>query len=109
MSKYNAKRCVVQGITFASQKEGKRYQELLVIEKAGWIKDLVLQPQFYLQEAFRDSSGRKWRPIVYVADFQYWSDGARVVEDVKGMKTPAYRIKAKLFRFKYPGIKFIES
>lgn len=85
-----------------------RYCELNILEKAGEIKDLVLQPTFVLQEGFRDDAGKKWRPITYTGDFQYINkDEKTIVEDVKGMKTDVFKIKEKLFRCKYPNIELV--
>ncbi len=115
-AKYGSKRTIVDGITFASAKEAKRYQELLLIEKAGWLKDLTLQPKFILQDGFKDRDGKRIRVIEYIADFRYKDAGPGAncetpwtVEDCKGFKTEVYRIKKKLFLKRYPEYKFIES
>ena len=111
--KYGAKPTVVDGIRFASLKESRRYQELKLLERAGLIRDLILQPSFPL-DVFEVES----RPIgVYRADFEYEEWGgksvgdrwlhpsaqkwARVVEDVKGFKTPLYRWKKKHVEAQY--------
>jgi hypothetical protein len=39
-----------------------------------------------------------------VADFRYHENGRLVVEDTKGMETAVFKIKAKLFRYRYPTI-----
>ena len=102
MSKYKAIPTAVDGIIFASKKEAARYGELKLLERAGIIKDLTLQPRY---------------PIVfegklictYIADFSYTDLSKRfVVEDVKGMKTPAYRLKKKLVEARYPHIRITE-
>jgi hypothetical protein len=101
-SKYRAKKIIIDGIEFHSIAEGKRYKELKLIERAGEIKDLILQPRFLLQEGFKDiNTGKKERKIEYVADFMYTKNGVKIVEDVKGMKTVDYKIKRKLFIYKY--------
>lgn len=100
--KYKAKKVIVDGITFDSKKEARRYQELKLLERAGVIKGLVLQPCFLLQEKFKykDKTERK---IKYIADFKYLDTktGKVVVEDVKGYKTDVYKLKRKLFLKKY--------
>ena len=48
------------------------------------------------------------RPCYYIADFVYTENGATVVEDTKGVKTDAYKIKKKLLLERY-GIKIRES
>lgn len=109
--KYKAKKVVVDGITFDSKKEARRYQELKLLEKAGVIKGLVLQPCFLLQDKFKykDKTERK---IKYIADFQYYvvKDKRWVIEDVKGYKTDVYKLKRKLFLKRYGDkFEFIES
>lgn len=89
----------VDGISFSSKKEAKRYGELKLLERAGEIADLKVQPAFPL-----DVNGV---PICrYVGDFSYHHahQGAvlaqLVVEDVKSpitRKHPVYRLKNKLF------------
>lgn len=99
--KYKAKSATIDGIRFQSTKEGARYQDLKLMEKAGHITNLELQPKFRLQDGF-SYMGTRIRPIVYIADFRYKnSDGMMVVEDVKGFKTPEYKIKRKLFLKKF--------
>jgi hypothetical protein len=97
--KYRAVKTQIDGLTFASKKEARRYWELSLLQKVGEIKNLETQVPFELQCGFVLPKGEKVRPIKYVADFVYvrTSDGKTVVEDTKGMKTPAYEIKKKLF------------
>ena len=105
--KYNAKVVEFDGFRFASKKELKRYLELKMLEKAGKIKDLQLQPVFLLQEGFKRKITH--RAITYRADFEYVDEkGNRVVEDVKGVETPVYQIKKKLFLKKYREVVFRE-
>ena len=91
MSKYNAKKTVLDGITFASKKESKRYQELRLLERAGEIQYLELQKVY---ELIPKQSGE--RACKYIADFVYMENGKQIVEDVKGKLTPVYIIKRKL-------------
>ena len=100
--KYKAKRTEVDGIKFDSKSEAKRYQELKLLERSGQIQNLSLQPRFTLQEGFLNvDTLDKERKIEYVADFMYTENNETIVEDVKGMKTADYKIKRKLFLFKY--------
>lgn len=101
MNKYHNKKTKIDRFVFDSVKEGKRYRELALKEKAGDIKNLQLQPRFLLQESFR-KNGKTFRKIEYIADFQYEENGKIIVEDVKGMKTDVFKIKQKLFEYKYP-------
>ncbi len=95
--KYKSIKVEVDGITFDSRKEANRYAELRLMEKAGEITNLELQPEFLLQEGFRDKARAWHRAIKYKADFRYQEKGGGVVvEDVKGMRTEVYKIKKKL-------------
>lgn len=95
-------------LTFDSRKEARRFDELQALRQAGKIRDLKLQPQFTLQEAYTTVEGVRVRAIRYQADFSYErlsetdQHGAvlyvYIVEDVKsaGTKTRVYEIKKKL-------------
>lgn len=100
-NKFKNKRTVVDGITFMSQKEAKRYHELKVLQEAGAIRLLEMQPKFKIEV-----NGHK--VCTYIADFQYYDVGAGhdVVEDVKGVETPIFRLKAKLLKACYPLLDF---
>lgn len=125
-SKYGAKPVEIDGIRFASQKEGRRYQELKLLVKAGHIKQLELQPVFRLwahdvtvqARLKRAAAGMRGNPDPvtpielgkYVADFRYQEKGLSasenerwhvVVEDVKGFKTPLYRWKKRHVEAQY--------
>lgn len=108
-SKYGAKKTTVNGINFSSQKEARRYSELLILEMAGKIRDLNLQVPFIFVlngAPIKFASGRK---LTYVADFVYFADaGKMVVEDSKGMKLPVYKIKKALMKA-FHGIDIIET
>lgn len=97
-SKYHAKKTVVDGIEFDSAKEAKRYAKLREMEEAGEIQDLRLQVPFELLPSF-ECDGVKYRGMRYIADFVYYRDGKQVVEDVKGVKTPEYKLKKKLMAY----------
>ena len=64
---------------------------------------MQLQPRFLLQESFK-KNGKTFRKIEYIADFMYEEDGKVIVEDVKGMKTDVFKLKRKLFEYKYPDL-----
>lgn len=103
-NKYKAKKAVIDGIVFDSRKEAKRYTELKKLEEMGSIRNLSLQVQFELVPSFEiiiDGKKRKRRPITYVADFVYYKGNEKVIEDVKGLRTPVYKIKKKLFEYRY--------
>lgn len=108
-SKYGAQKTVINGVKYDSKKESKRGQELEYLEKIGKISNLQRQVKFELQPAFTNNVGEKVRAITYVADFLYEDDGQKIVEDSKGFRTKEYILKKKMFQFKYPEYKFIES
>lgn len=121
--KYNNRKIIVDGITFDSKKEAKRYQELKMLERAGAIHDLQRQVKYVLIPAQYERTGEVYtkgnnkgkpkkgrlieRECAYYADFVYICDGETVVEDTKGMKTPEYIIKRKLMLYLH-GIKVKE-
>lgn len=109
MSKYNSKKTIVDGQTFDSRKEANRYQELLLLERAGAIKNLSRQVKFVLIPSQRDEVTGKVveRECSYRADFEYTEDGKTVVEDVKGFRTKEYILKRKMMLWKY-GIRIRE-
>lgn len=100
MNKYRNKKVQVDMYVFDSIAESRRYKELKLLEKAGKIQNLELQPHFLLQEAFK-KNGRTFRKIEYIADFKYIENGKIIVEDVKGIQTDVFKLKHKLFEKKY--------
>ena len=118
MSKYHAKKTVVDGIVFDSKKEARQYGVLKALEKAGEISDLNRQVEFLLipEQREPDTIGTRGgihkgkiieRKVTYVADFTYMRDGEFVVEDVKGIKTKEYILKRKMMLHNY-GIRIRE-
>lgn len=101
MSKYRNRKTELDGMLFDSRHEATRWIELKYMERAGLITDLRRQVSFELIPAVR--SGRKviQRAITYVADFVYTQSGTQVIEDAKGVKTDVYKIKKKLFFWRY--------
>lgn len=104
--KYHNTKTVADGIKFDSKLEAERYAQLKILERVGVIRALELQPSFELLPSFR-KNGKTWRKTVYKADFRYiLADGDRIIiEDVKGSTaviTDVFRLKQKLFEYKYP-------
>lgn len=89
---------IVAGIRFDSRKEARRYEELMALLRLGKIRDLRLQQDFTLQEAYTTPEGRRIRAIRYRADFVYidCATERRVIEDVKGRRTDVYMMKRKM-------------
>ena len=100
--KYRNKKTVVDGIEFGSKHEAHRWIELKYMERAGLIKYLTRQVPYVLIDNQKDENGKIIeRKCVYVADFVYDQDGTTVVEDAKGVRTDAYKIKRKLMLERY--------
>jgi Fe2+ transport system protein B len=96
-AKYRNVKTEVDGLKFDSKKEAKRWVELKQLLDAGRISNLMRQVMFQLvPQVVLD--GRKQQPVKYVADFQYQLGNQIVVEDVKGFKTPEYRMKRKMMK-----------
>lgn len=105
-TKYRSRWKAVDGILFQSTGEALCYRHLKLLEQAGAITDLVLQPAYVLQEAFRDEQGKAHRRIEYHADFRFRREGETVVVDYKGIVTPVFALKRKLFQRRFPQITF---
>ena len=100
INKYKNKKITINNITFDSKKESLRYQQLKLLERARVISNLELQKKYILQDKF-ELNGKKYREISYVADFVYIQDGKTIVEDTKGFRTEVYKLKKKMFMYKY--------
>ena len=121
MAKYNNKKVTVNGITFDSHKEARRYGELRLLERSGAITNLARQVEYELipvqkqTTEYTDKKGKirhktvvLERAVKYIADFVYYDkNGQLVVEDAKGVRTKEYVIKRKLMLYMY-GIKVRE-
>lgn len=111
-NKYHNRKITRDGETFDSLKEYRRFCELRLLEKAGAIQNLKRQVDYILIPAMRepDTIGKRGgvvkgkvieRGVSYIADFEYWENGEKVVEDTKGFKTKEYIIKRKLMLYFY--------
>ena len=92
---------------FDSKKEAERYDELAEMLRLGMIRNLKIQPEFTITEAFVTAEGETVRAQRYRADFSFeeYSTGIidregggswlPVIEDVKGKKTREYINKMK--------------
>lgn len=107
MAKYKNKKLTIDGFTFDSKKEYKRYCELKIMEAAGEIYGLELQKPFILIPAQYEKlpNGKRGkcleRAVKYIADFCYIDAKTKkiIVEDTKGFKTKDYIIKRKLMLY----------
>ena len=102
-NKYKNEITYYKDIRFSSKKEMQRYKDLELLESTHYICGLELQKKFLLQEGYINAEGKKRRPVYYIADFYYYDyiDNKWVVEDVKGVRTDVYKLKKKLFEYKY--------
>ena len=117
--KYGNSKITIDDITFDSKKEARRYQDLLLLSRAGEISDLQRQVKYVLippqrePETIGPRGGVKPGKLIetecsYIADFVYKDkDGKTIVEDTKGFKTKDYIIKRKLMLFIH-GVKIHE-
>lgn len=91
----------VDGIVFHSKRECKRYLELQMLVRAGYITNLQLQPPFALMV-------NNVKVGTYKADFAYTDQrGTRCFEDAKGYRTAEYELKKKIVEAQY-GIRIVE-
>ena len=87
---------------FHSKKEYARYLVLAGQEDTGGISELNRQVPFALHVG-------DTKVCNYIADFTYRDKKNRyIVEDVKGLITPLYRLKKKMLRAEY-GIEVLET
>lgn len=109
-SKFGNRKTVVDGITFDSAKEARRWMELCLLERAGEIKSLERQPRYDLFALKRDWRGKQMCEATVVIgrftpDFRYrHTSGAWCVEDVKSPATrreTAYRLRKRIFEANY--------
>lgn len=128
-NKYHAEKAeCFQHHVHDSKKEARRCNELHLLQKAGRLHNLQVQVKYNLIDSGKYPlltwDGTKWvevydnkskakmqpeRPCSYVADFVYQIGERTFVEDCKGLRTEAYKIKRKLFRKKYPELWFVET
>lgn len=103
VSKYRAVKTTVDGVTFDSRKEANRYCELKLLEKAGEIARLELQPRYDLDVIGGVVKDVRFTIGTYRGDFKYLDKRTTtwVIEDVKGFKTPLYRWKKKHVEAQY--------
>ena len=127
----NAKKTVIEvdgkPHTFPSHAEARYYLDLVRMQKAGIVKEIELQPVFTLQpghwkcpdchEIWGSADLKKGccricgkklektQAIIYRADFRVaYADGRVEIIDVKGMETEIFKIKQKIFEYRYPDL-----
>ncbi len=100
-AKYHSKKVTKDGVTFDSVKEWRRWNELVLLERAGRIQGLRRQVKYELIPSQRIGGKVAERACQYIADFVYEENGKVIVEDTKGYKTKDYIIKRKLLLFRF--------
>lgn len=108
-NKYGAVKVETALGTADSMKEGRRLEELRLMQTAGEITDLIAHPSFDLIA---------WSPagprIIgrYTADAAYREQGRPIVEDVKSTATKArqdYSLRRRIFCANHPEIEHRET
>ena len=116
-AKYSNRKTELDGVKFDSAKESRRYAELKLLERAGEISELDLQPKFALEIngrpiLLRSKGFPNGRRATCTWDFRYKDkSGQTVIEDVKGgqaTRTEAYVLRRGLFEALYPDLKVRE-
>lgn len=128
-NKYNNKKTyTADGNLHDSQREAVRWAELLLLQRAGKIRELERQVSFELipahfEEVYTGEFYKRGthagepkkkricieKSVTYIADFVYidCDTGEKVIEDAKGERTKEYIIKRKLMLY-LKGIKIKE-
>ena len=100
-NKYGNKKVTVDGIRFDSIHEARVYLQLKTLQHGNVISDLHLQVPFELQPSYK-INGKTVRAIKYIADFVFINEkGEKEVWDAKGVQTDVYKLKKKMFEYKY--------
>ena len=102
-NKFNAQKIELDGMTFDSKKEHKRYIELKAMQQRGEIFGLEHHTKFKLAPKTKLEGEKRAKPALrYFADFTYYMiNGEYIVEDVKSAATrklASYRNKKHLMK-----------
>lgn len=102
-NKFNAQKIELDGMTFDSKKEHKRYIELKAMQQRGEIFGLEHHTKFELAPKTKLEGEKRAKPALrYFADFTYYNiTGEYIVEDVKSAATrklASYRNKKHLMK-----------
>ena len=101
-SKKSKEKRTLNGHEFSSDVEYKFYVYLLSKQEKGIVKNIIIQPRYLLQEKYV-KYGKNVLPIYYISDFEVeYENGDIITYDVKGMSTPDFILKKKIFDYKYP-------
>lgn len=107
VSKFGSLKAIIDDMTFDSVMEARFYPYLIRHQLSGEIKGFERQFTYLLQDSFK-KDGKTVRPITYIADYVVeYPSGEKVVFDVKGQETPDFKLKRKMFDFRYRDLKLI--
>jgi hypothetical protein len=102
-NKYRAKPTVCrQGHKHASKREARRCDELHLLQRAGHISDLEIEPQFWFVIHHKQLKHANGRRCGYKPDFAYTENGKQIVEDTKGFRVRDFALREALFRHLFP-------
>lgn len=113
MSKYGARKTPCNnGHIHDSAKEARRCNDLHLLQRAGQISRLTIEPQFWFVIDGIQIKHDNGRRVGIKADFQYFEGESNVVEDVKAAdwkgRARDYPLRKAVFRALYPFIEFRE-
>ena len=79
------------------------------MERQGLIKNIKLQVKFELQPKYKKNN-KTIRAINYIADFTYFdvNKSKIIIVDTKGYRTEVYKLKKKIFEYKYQDLEIKE-
>lgn len=101
-NKYNNTKTIYNGHKYDSKREAEKAQELDLMKQAGEVIDWTPHPRYLLIPRYRNKDGKIVRPICYIPDFWVkYPDGSEVVIDIKGFQTPEFKLKKKMFDYRY--------
>lgn len=108
-NKYRAKRsyCLADHL-HDSGREAKRCNELHLLQRAGQITDLTIQPHYHFDIEGRPLKGKNGHRLGFTADFEYREGGRTIAEDSKGFVVRDYPLRSALFRALFPHIELRE-
>lgn len=101
-NKFNNTKTVYNGIKYDSKREAAKAAELDMLKQGGEVLEWLPHPKYIILPRWRDKGGKVARASYYIPDFWVkYSDGSEVVIDIKGFQTPEFKLKAKMWRYRY--------
>jgi len=101
-NKFNNKKTIYNGIKYDSKREAEKAMELDMLKNGGEVLDWTPHPRYLLIPRYLNKDGKVVRPCYYIPDFWVkYKSGAEAVIDIKGFETPEFKLKAKMFNYRY--------